>query len=86
MTPLFVLKRDQQKGFNFLALSGFYDAIRAYRLPEEIISLDLSSQTDVQCKIHMAYGDTTPIVINGVTKQGGPLSPFKSALMTSLGH
>src|SRR5258708_39371352 len=85
-TPLFVLKRDQQKGFDFLAPSGFYDAVRAYGLPEEIISLDQSSQTDVQCMICTAYGDTNPIVINGVTKQGGPLSPFKSALTMSLGH
>ena len=33
-----------------------------------------------------AYGLTDPILVSGVTKQGGPLSPLKSTLTTSLGH
>ncbi len=84
--PLFILKHDQQKGFNFLAPEGFYDAILSYGLPPEIAQLDKSFQTDVQCQICTAYGDTDVLLINGVTRQGGPLSPFKSALTTSLGH
>src|SRR5260370_40250181 len=31
--PLFILKQDQQKGFDFLAPDGFYDAVLAYGLP-----------------------------------------------------
>lgn len=85
-TPLYILKRDQQKGFDFLSPSGFHDAVRAYGLPESLIHLDTAAQSDVQCRIRTAYGDTEPIVISGVTKQGGPISPLKSALTTSLGH
>ncbi len=85
-TPLFILKRDQQKGFDFLSPSGFHDAIQAYGLPQEIISLDESSQSDVNCSIHTTYGDTPPILINGITKQGSSLSTLKLALTTSLGH
>ncbi|KAF8332738.1 uncharacterized protein EI90DRAFT_3122472 [Cantharellus anzutake] len=81
-----MLKRNQQKGFDFLSPSGFHNAVRAYGLPDDIIQLDTSAQNNVRCVIWTAYGDTTPIVINGVTKQGGPLSPLKSALTTSLGH
>jgi len=76
-TPLFILKRDQQKDFDFLAPSGFHDAIQAYGLPQEIIALDQYSQSDIWCTIHTAYGDAPPIVINGITKQGGPLFSFK---------
>ncbi len=84
--PLFILKCDQQKGFDFLAPEGFYDAVATYGLPPEISQLDQSFQMDVQCQIHMAYGDTDVLLINGVTCQGRPLSPFKSALTMSLGH
>jgi hypothetical protein len=34
----------------------------------------------------MAFGVTGPIIVDGLTKQGGPLSPIKSTLTTSLGH
>jgi len=33
-----------------------------------------------------AFGMAGPIVVNAVTKQGGPASPLKSTLTTSLGH
>lgn len=36
--------------------------------------------------IRTAFGIAGPISISGVTKQGGPLSPIKSTLTTSLGH
>ena len=32
------------------------------------------------------YGTTGPLVVDTVTKQGGPTSPLKSVLTTSLGH
>ncbi|KAF8164064.1 hypothetical protein BJ912DRAFT_1035130 [Pholiota molesta] len=32
-TPVYAIKRDQMKGFDYLSPDGFYDAIRAYGLP-----------------------------------------------------
>jgi hypothetical protein len=74
------------KGFDYLHPQGFYDAISAYGLPPEIIKLDRAAQKDTKVFIRTAYGTTSPIVLNGVTKQGGPLSPLKSTMTTSLGH
>ncbi|KAG2348417.1 hypothetical protein BDR05DRAFT_835286, partial [Suillus weaverae] len=85
-TPLYILRRDQQKGFNKLEPQGFYDAIAAYGLPQTIVDFDLSAQSDVPYCVHTAYGLTEPLTITGVTKQGGPISPLKSTLMTSLGN
>lgn len=84
--PVWCIKRDQMKGFDYLSPQGFHDAIRAYGLPYDIIKLDTAAQSRVSCTIRTAYGMTTPIVIDGVTKQGGPLSPLKSTMTTSLGH
>jgi len=82
---VYVLHRDQRKGFDMLEPAGFYDAIRAYGLPQAIIDLDYSSQEDVPYRIKTAYGFTTdPFTVNGVTKQGGSLSPLKCTLTTSL--
>jgi hypothetical protein len=36
--------------------------------------------------VRTAYGIVGPIVVDAVTKQGGPASPLKSVLTTSLGH
>src|ERR1700676_2439996 len=74
------------KGFNYLHLQVFYDAIIAYGLPLEIIKLDRAAQKETKVFIQTAYGTTGPIVLNGVTKQGGPLSPLKLTMTTSLGH
>src|ERR1700683_808051 len=83
---VYMLQHDQMKGFDYLHPQGFYDAITAYGLPPEIIELDKAAQKDTKVFIRTAYGTTGPIVINGVTKQGGPLSPIKSTMTTSLGH
>ncbi|KZV99524.1 hypothetical protein EXIGLDRAFT_640506 [Exidia glandulosa HHB12029] len=83
---VYALQRDQMKGFDYLAPEGFYDAVRAYGLPESIIKLDQSAQARNRCFIRTAYGFTDPIVVDGVTKQGASLSPTKSAFTTSLGH
>lgn len=53
---------------------------------EQLIQLDISAQTNVPYSFRTAYGLTDPLLISGVTKQGGPLSPLKSTLTTSLGH
>ncbi|KZV89037.1 hypothetical protein EXIGLDRAFT_722026 [Exidia glandulosa HHB12029] len=85
-TTVYALQRDQMKGFDYLAPEGFYDAVRAYGLPEDIIKLDQSAQAQNRCFIRTAYGFTDPIIIDGVTKQGASLSPTKSTFTTSLGH
>ena len=85
-TPVYALKRDQMKGFDYLAPEGFYDAITAYGLPREIIEIDKAAQTNTKVFIRTAHGLTEPIIVSGVAKQGGPISPLKSTLTTSLGH
>lgn len=84
--PVYAIKRDQMKGFDYLSPDGFYDAIKAYGLPHSIIALDKAAQNQVKCFIHTAYGATLPITISGVSKQGGPVSPLKSTFTTSMGH
>lgn len=48
--------------------------------------LDVSAQTDVPYSFKTAYSLTDPLIVSGVTNQGGPLSTLKSTLTTSLGH
>ncbi|KAG8775023.1 hypothetical protein FRC16_004910, partial [Serendipita sp. 398] len=74
------------KGFDYLSPNGFYDAIKAYGLPASIIAFDQAALENVSCSFRTAYGLTEPLIINGVTKQGGPLSPIKSTLTTGMGH
>jgi hypothetical protein len=83
---IYALQRDQMKGFDYLHPQGFYDVIVAYGLPMKIIKLDKAAQKDTKVFIRTAYGNTGPLIINGVTKQGGPMSLIKSTLTTSLGH
>ncbi|KAG7095166.1 hypothetical protein E1B28_005945 [Marasmius oreades] len=65
---------------------GFYDAVHAYGLPQSIIDFDASSQADVPYQVKSAYRYTDPFTISGITKQGGPLSPLKFTLTSSMGH
>ncbi|KAH6902105.1 hypothetical protein BKA70DRAFT_1113294 [Coprinopsis sp. MPI-PUGE-AT-0042] len=65
---------------------GFYDAINAYGLPSTIIDLDRSAQSNVPYSIKTAYGLSPSFIVNDVTKQGGPLSPLKCSLTTSLAN
>ena len=83
---IYALQRDQMKGFDYLAPSGFYDALKAYRFSDAISDLDKAAQKQTKAFIRTAYGITGPIVVDGLTKQGGPLSPIKSTFTTSLGH
>ena len=55
---IWAVKRDQMKGFDYLSPEGFYDAVRAYGLPETVIDLDRASQTHTRCFIRTAYGIT----------------------------
>ncbi|KAL7277685.1 hypothetical protein ACG7TL_008617 [Trametes sanguinea] len=81
---LFVLRRDQRKGFDRLEPEGFYDAVRAYGLPPTLIDLDRSAQDSVPYQVKTAHGLTQPFVLSGITQQGGPFSPLKSTLTTSM--
>ena len=85
-TPLYLLNRDQMKGFDYLAPQGFYDACTAYGLPSAIADLDCAAQSLTHCFPRMAFGIADPIVVEGVTKQGRQMSPFKATITTSLGH
>ncbi|KAF8219647.1 hypothetical protein L208DRAFT_1338804, partial [Tricholoma matsutake] len=85
-TPLYLLKRDQMKGFDYLSPQGFYYACTTYGLPPAIADLDCAAQSSTCCFPWMAFGIADPIVVEGITKQGGPMSPFKATITTSLGH
>jgi hypothetical protein len=68
---VYLLKRDQMKGFDFLFPEGFYDAIAAYVLPSEIIDLNKDALADNQCHPRTVYGITLPFETTGLTRQGG---------------
>ena len=74
------------KGFDYLAPEGFYDAIEAYGLPSTVSNIDKAAQTNMCVFIRTAHGLTEPIIVSGIAKQGGPISPLKSTLTTSMGH
>ena len=69
---VYALQRDQMKGFDYLAPQGFYDAIEAYGLPTSIADLDRAAQNNTNVFVRTAFGIAGPIVVNAVTKQGGP--------------
>jgi hypothetical protein len=85
-TPLYLLKQDQIKGFDYLSLQGFYDACAVNGLPSAIADLDCAAQSLTQYFPQMVFGIADPIVVEGVTKQGGPMSPFMATITTSLRH
>ncbi|GJE96473.1 hypothetical protein PsYK624_126700 [Phanerochaete sordida] len=84
--PLYMLRRDQRKGFDRLEPDGFYDAVRAYGLPSSLIDLDRSAQADVPYQVKTIFGLTPVFTVSGVTQQGGPFSPLKSTLTTSMAN
>ncbi|RDX46496.1 hypothetical protein OH76DRAFT_1558338 [Lentinus brumalis] len=63
---------------------GFYDAVRAYGLPLSLIDLDKSAQDNVPYQVKTVHGLTEPFTLSGITQQGGPFSPLKSTLTTSM--
>ena len=83
---LYALQHDQMKGFDYLAPQGFHNALEAYGLPTAIANLDCTAQSRTKVYVWTAYGMASPILVDAVTKQGGPASPLKSVLTTSLGH
>ena len=83
---IYALQQDQMKGFDYLAPSSFYDMLKAYSLLDTICDIDKADQEQTKAYIRTAFAVTSPIVIEGLTKQGDPLSPIKSTLTASLGH
>ncbi|EDR05270.1 uncharacterized protein LACBIDRAFT_329991 [Laccaria bicolor S238N-H82] len=83
---VYALKRDQMKGFDYLAPEGFHDAVCSYGLLQSIVDIDKAAHKETKCFIRTAYRVTVPIIVSDVNKQGGPLSPIKSTFTTSLGH
>ena len=83
-TPLYTLQHDQKKEFDMLEPQGFYDMLTAYGLPCTIADLDWLAQRNVEYQVKTAYGFTKPFIVDGITKQGGSLSPLKCTLTTSL--
>ncbi|KAL0571565.1 hypothetical protein V5O48_010397 [Marasmius crinis-equi] len=79
-----MFKRDQKKGFDRLEPEGFYDAVRAYGLPEALIAFDRSAQENVPYRIKTFFGLTNAVLFSSITKQGGPLSPLKCTLTSSM--
>jgi len=82
---IYVLKKDQQKGFDFLSLQAFYDAIHFYRLPNEMIDFDKASQQDVPCQIWTTYGPTETIRISSVNRQGDNRASIRFTLSMGMG-
>ena len=74
------------KGFDYVALQGFYDALEAYGFPDAIAELDRAAQSHTKVLICTAYSMAGPITVNAVTKQGGRASHIELTLNTSLGH
>ena len=50
------------------------------------VDLDRSAQLDVPYQVKTAYGLTDSFKVSGVAQQGGPFSPVKSTLTTSLAN
>lgn len=85
-TTILALKRNQMKGFDYLAPQGFYNAISALGLPEAITDLKKSALLNNKMHIRTAYGVADPITVNEVLHQGSTISPLKSAMTTGMGH
>ncbi|PPQ97937.1 LOW QUALITY PROTEIN: hypothetical protein CVT26_002942 [Gymnopilus dilepis] len=65
---VYALQRDQMKGFDYVALQGFYDALEAYGFPDAIAELDRAAQSHTKVLICTAYSMAGPITVNAVTK------------------
>src|SRR5579859_2855183 len=80
-----MLKKDQAKGFDFLSLEAFYNAIDFYGLPKTLTAFDRASQNQVPCRILIAFGLTEPIYINSVNWHGDNRAPIRFTLSTGMG-
>ena len=85
-TPIYVVKRDQKKGFDHLHPSGPSDALLAYGFPQSVVDLISAGHHQVPFRVRTAYGDSEQFLISGLTRQGEPMGPIKSTLTTSLGN
>lgn len=84
--PIYVLKRDQTKGFGMLDSSSFLNALGAHGLPKFINALVISGMCDVSFTVRTAHDDSKPFTLYNLTRQGESLGPLKSSITTSLGN
>src|SRR5438477_12452912 len=83
--PLYVLQKDQQKGFDFLSLQCFYDAVSFYGMPSELVEFDRASQDKIPCRILTPFGLTDTFTISHVNRQGDTRSPIRFTLSMGMG-
>ena len=83
---VYALKKDQEKGFDYLSLQCFYDALKFYGLPANLEQFDRASQHQVRCRIQTIHGPTDPIIINDINRQGDHRSPKRYTLATGMGQ
>jgi len=83
---IYVLKPDQTKGFDFLSPEGFYDATRAYGLPQSIIEMNKAALYNNKCIPKTAFGPAESFVTSGLTRQGGSISPLKCVMTSGMLH
>jgi len=83
--PLYILQKDQQKGFDFLSLQCFYDAVSFYGMPSELVEFDRTSQDKIPCRILTPFGLTDTFTISHVNRQGDTRSPIRFTLSMGMG-
>jgi exonuclease III len=83
-TPVYAMKKDQEKGFDYLSLQCFYDALAFYGLPPELEAFDRASQKKASCTIQTVFGPTDPLTIDDTNRQGDHRSPKRYTLGTGM--
>lgn len=78
------LKRDQKKGFDYLHANAFDDAVKFFGLPRSIVEMERARAHDVKLSLRIRDEVLEPIVTDGLTKQGDPMSPLKYALSLAM--
>lgn len=81
---ILALKRDQQKGFDYLHHTGFQDAAKFFGIPQSVIDFDDARAKDVAIitRIQGMTGDQ--FLTQGLMKQGDPASPLKYVLTMAM--
>lgn len=83
---IYAAKRDKEKGFDFQHKTGFWDCCRVFHLPAALQQFDEKRLESFECRIRTSFGDTEPLLLDGVNKQGDSMSPFKYVLLAALAY
>jgi Reverse transcriptase (RNA-dependent DNA polymerase) len=83
--PLYVIQKDQQKGFDYLSLQSFYDAVKFFGMPNSLIEFDKATQSQIPCKVLTPFGMSETFIVSGVNRQGDPRSPIRFTLAMAIG-